>query len=101
MPKQKKRLEKRLESMAEDIQIGGDVNFRSMGCAVVLGEMSGTLTDEHRRHMERLLKRADRLIADLIDFWDDHPELEKMVDTGKVAASEGLNYAHNKLEDDK
>lgn len=65
MPTKKKPLEKRLQQMSEDIQIGGDVNFRAMGCAVVLGEATKTLSvatsrQSPPRRTGRLLGRTRR-----------------------------------------
>lgn len=93
MPKKKKPLSSRLQDMSEDIQISGDVNFRAMGCAAVLGDATGTLTDTDRRDMERLLCRANRLLNALEAFWNRHEDLAVTVDIGEVAASDGLSYA--------
>jgi hypothetical protein len=87
MPKKKLSLEKRLEQMSEDIQIGGDVNFRAIGCAVVLARSTGVLSPKVVREAESLLRRANRLLDDLTEFWGRHPELEKLVDRGQIAAT--------------
>jgi len=64
--------------MSEDIQIGGDVGFRAIGIAVVMAEGRNALTDEHRKTVELLLGRANRLLSDLDGFFDKHPEMYDM-----------------------
>lgn len=75
MPKLKSRLSKRLGNMADDIQIGGDIGFRALAMAAVLAEGTNSLTSDQRRDMERLIVRANKLLADLDDFWERYPTL--------------------------
>lgn len=67
-----KTLEEELRLMANDIQIGGDTNFRHM--AVL--EQKGLLTKKQQRKARSLINRANRLIAALIDATDTMPEVE-------------------------
>lgn len=71
-----------LRSMADDIQIGGDCNFRGMARACNRAAKAGTLTAAQRAHLRRLLKRANSLLAALSDFWADHPDLDAIADVG-------------------
>lgn len=85
----------RLLSMADDLQIGGDVCFRGMANAVKL--RAGELLPEERAHIMRLLRRADNFLKVLHDFWGDNPGLDELVDRGAVLASDGLQYAEKKM----
>lgn len=80
VPKIKMPLHKRLEAMAEDLEVGGNANFKGMGVAVVLCDMNKSLTAEQRKDMERLLRRASGLLRDCNEFWRLYPELDQLLD---------------------
>ena len=82
MPRQKQPLHLRLEKMSEDLAIAGEVNFRAMGIAAVL---SHRLKPEDAAEMERLLRRSDRLVDDLLAFWKSRPTLKRLGDPAGVA----------------
>ena len=84
----REELRNQLSTMADDIQIGGDCNFRAMAVAFDRASANGTLTQRHTAHMTRLVGRANKLLFMLNQFWRDHPELDAIVDVGQVAASE-------------
>jgi hypothetical protein len=68
---EKKSLSEQLRLMADDIQIGGDTNFKAFSILA-----SGNLTDDQKKDIKRMLGRANRLLRDLGEFWDRHPELD-------------------------
>jgi hypothetical protein len=79
----REELRKCMALMADDLQIAGDVQFRSYCVALDRATAAGMLTRKHVAHMKRLLTQADKLIGKLQTFWRAHPDLEQLVDRGE------------------
>ena len=78
MSKEKQSLDERLESMADDMMIGGESCFRAM--SVVLRLSNCVVSPEQKKQMERLMRRADRLLSALHKFWRDNTDLDEKAD---------------------
>lgn len=74
----------RLDEMSDDIQIGGDVNFRAMSIVAKKAD----LTKKQVREIQRLLDLADTLITHLVGFWDKFPELKDVADPAEIAGTD-------------
>jgi hypothetical protein len=70
-PGSEKTLEEKLFMVADDIQIGGESNFRHMAMLA----KKGMLDAKSKRKARALIQRAYKLLAALSDATDGMPEL--------------------------